>query len=145
MPLPGSFAYTTAALGALLFGRRIWSVTGSLDNERIEARLSLLGVGNGTYTGGGFRMHPGARTDDGWLDACLCTAGGRFSLLRLLPRARRGTHGSHPAMRTLRLRRGLLRADPPMPVHADGELISEGAGEVEFGVLPAAVRVRLPR
>ncbi len=105
----------------------------------------LAAVGNGTSVGGGFRLTPDARIDDGLLD--LCFVAGPLSLgriVRVLPCAIRGRHLSEPEVRSGRVRQVSLRSASGLPVHADGEVLTRAAVTVAVEVVPAAFQMLRP-
>ncbi|MEP0546166.1 MAG: diacylglycerol kinase family protein [Rhodothermales bacterium] len=102
----------------------------------------LAAVSNGTSVGGGFRLTPDARIDDGLLDLCLVS--GPLSLARisrLLPKAIAGRHLHEPEVRMDRLEALTLRLSAGVPIHVDGEVLTRSAVEVEVEVQPAAFRM----
>jgi diacylglycerol kinase (ATP) len=104
----------------------------------------LLAAGN-TYTyGGGLRIVPDARADDGLLDLCIVGATPLRAFLGNFPRVFRGTHVRHPAVTMTRGRRITIASlDPrPMDVYASGELVGPLPAHLE--VVPGALRVMVP-
>ncbi len=102
----------------------------------------LAAVSNGTSVGGGFRLTPDARIDDGLLDLCLVA--GPLSLpriMRLLPKAIAGRHLHEPEVRMDRVEALALRLSAGVPIHVDGEVLTRSAVEVEVEVQPAAFRM----
>lgn len=126
------------ALGAALSVPRLprWTVKLRTDNsERTETILSL-GIANGPYCGGGFRMAPHARLDDALLDLVIVRPIPPGDYLRWLPRARRGDHGNHPAVRMETVSRIEIESDEPLPLHVDGE--PRRARRIAVEIRPAA-------
>jgi diacylglycerol kinase (ATP) len=107
-------------------------VTIDLDGQRHELDVLFLAIANGEYYGGGMRIAPGARTDDGALDACVVGDVSRLTALRELPRLYRGTHVRNPAVSMHRARAIEVHGDALTLVHLDGE---------PFGTLPLVVSV----
>jgi diacylglycerol kinase (ATP) len=102
----------------------------------------LVAIANAPCYGGGMRIAPAARLDDGWLDLVLVGRLSRLRLLLLFPRVYRGRHVTHPAVRALRVRRAALRLDRPVPVVADGEPLGlQATRRIEVEVLPGALWV----
>ena len=64
-----------------------------IDGTQSSAKLISLSITNGTTFGGGFKLSPNAKIDDGYLD--ICTIGEISSLKRFLniPRLQKGSHG----------------------------------------------------
>ncbi len=139
--LHGTSAYLAALIQGLA-GFRPTPMAVTVDGETIELRAMLCSIGNAQYYGGGMRITPDARLDDGLLDVCLL---GEVSIPRFLlafPRVFKGTHVTHPAVTMLRGRKIRVEASPSMPVFVDGDLL--GRTPVEFEVLPGALRLVAP-
>jgi diacylglycerol kinase (ATP) len=81
-------------------------------------------VANAPFFGGGMRIAPDARLDDGFLDLLVIAAIPRLKLPFLLPRVYSGAHARHPAVSAHRVRRVTLRAEGAPLVHADGEPVT---------------------
>ena len=109
-----------------------------IDGERVCAPGMLVSVGNGPQYGGGMRVCPDARLDDGLLDVTWLGAVSKVTFLRVFPSVFSGTHVSHPAVTTYRARSITIDA-PGQIAYADGERI--GPLPVSIDVRPAALRV----
>ncbi|SBT41933.1 diacylglycerol kinase [Micromonospora auratinigra] len=110
----------------------------SLDGEPQEVDAVLVAVGNAASYGGGMRICPDADPTDGLLDVVV---GGRFdrrTLLRVKPRIYRGTHVTHPLVRTYRARTVELSAEG-ITTYVDGERAFDLP--VRVSAVPAAVRL----
>ena len=66
----------------------------------------LVAVGNGPSFGGGLRICEGASMDDGLLDVVIINPVSKPKLLRVFPKLYRGTHVTHPGVRTAPRARG---------------------------------------
>lgn len=122
-----------------LFRPRGYRVT--VDGRPLETEAVLVAVGNGPAYGGGLRICPGARMDDGLLDVVVVHPVSVPELVRVLPRVFRGTHVTHPAVQVLRGRRVEL-AGPDLVTYADGERFRPLPLACE--AVPAAMRVMVP-
>ncbi len=92
----------------------------------------LIAVGNSWSSGRGMQLVPGARVDDGLLDACVVHGMGKWELLlRAFPCVFRGTHVYLTGIESLRGREMVIRSEAPGDIYADGERI---------GPLPATLR-----
>ena len=108
--------------------------------------LFLVEVGNGQAVGGGFRLTPEARLDDGLLDVCVVRHARPRRVLRILPTAFTGGHVRFPEVEMHRTAGVSVRVlGGALPVHADGEAASSGASFLEADVWPGALRVMAPR
>jgi diacylglycerol kinase (ATP) len=96
----------------------------SWDDGAFEGAIRFVAVTNTRSYGGGFRVSPDARLDDGKLDLCIVGATGRARLLGNFPRLLRGTHGALPEVVLAQSRRILIESETALPVALDGELPS---------------------
>ena len=139
MPRRGRAAFLLATLRALRAYRCV-PVRVTADGQAwFEGRIFLLALANGTTFGKGMRIAPGARIDDGLLDAVLVREIAGWQLVRRLPQVYLGRHlGARPvSVRLVReLRLEPLGELPPFDV--DGETYPGGAAT--FAVLPGALR-----
>lgn len=131
-------------LGAL---RAIWTYRApqmrvTCDGQTWENRFLLVCASNGELAGGGMRLAPGARIDDGVLDLNVCEAIGRWATVALLWQVCRGRRMSHPKLRYFTTRTVAVEADPPLEIAADGELIGHTPALLE--VVPQALKVLIP-
>ncbi|NUW41777.1 diacylglycerol/lipid kinase family protein [Nonomuraea rhodomycinica] len=111
----------------------------TLDGEEVlERDAVLVAVGNTRSYGGGMRICPDARPDDGLLDVVVAGALGVGEFLRVFPGVYRGTHVAHPSVTVRRARHVRLEADG-VPVYADGERL--GSGPVTCAAVPGELQV----
>ena len=111
------------------------------EGEVMERPMTLVTVGNGGRHGGGFWICPDASIDDGLLDVCVCDGLGTLQILRFLPKTIRGTHVGASCVHMRRVTRLRITSDTPLPVHADGEILSEDARELEITIAPGRLRL----
>lgn len=98
----------------------------------------LLNVANTSSIGGGLRIVPGARADDGLLELFTVAPLGRARFLVLFPRLFSGRHVALESVRIEQVRSVSVDA-PGVTAYADGERL--GPLPVRVDLLPAAVRV----
>lgn len=94
-----------------------------IDAAEIEGDYSLLAVGNGAYSGGGFKLTPDSLPDDGLMDVCLVSRCSRCRLIRCLPSSRSGTHASHDVVDFQRFTTLTVHSELPIQAQVDGELL----------------------
>lgn len=139
--LRGTAVYLIATLRTLRrFTPARFTVT--LDGEERSFDGMFVAVGNAASYGGGMRITPDAKPDDGLFDVCLVGAMGKGSLVSQLPRLFTGGHVRHPAVQILRARRVSLAADRPFTLYADGE--DAGPLPATLTLEPAALDVVAP-
>lgn len=136
------------ALGFLrsLYDWRPTPVAVSVDGlEVLRGPVDVVAVANGPYFGGGMRLAPGARFDDGLLDVVVVRAMRRSRWLAKIHRAYSGRHVTLDEVSQYRGRRIEIRAiegrgdEVPAPIELDGE--RSGVLPVTFEVLPGALQV----
>lgn len=99
----------------------------------------LIAIGNGSYFGGGMKIAPKARLDDGLLDVVVVKNFGKMELLAALPQVYRGSHLSHPKVGFRRGSRVKIISHDQAYLEVDGE--TTGQGDMEFEILPAGLKI----
>ncbi len=94
MKIKGKVAYILGVL-VTLFNYKMKQTTIEIDNELFNKRMLLMAVGNGQYYGGGMKILPHAKIDDGYLDLCLVKDISNIKLLFLFPSIFKGNHLKH--------------------------------------------------
>jgi diacylglycerol kinase (ATP) len=113
-----------------------------LDGRLIETHAMLVAVANARSYGGGMRVVPEARLDDGLLDLFVLHPIAKAELLRVFPRVYRGTHVRHPAVEFRRA--ASIRLDGPVAcTYVDGEPL--GPLPRTFTAVRNALRVLAPQ
>ncbi len=145
--LRGHGGYLLAAASAILtrevFRAKIMvaAATGELILE-LDDPAVLVAIANAPAYGGGMRIAPGAKLDDGRLDVIYVHRAGRTRLLRVAPSV---FTGEHLRLKEVAFARGTsitLETDPPRDLYADGEFIC--GTPLRIDVLPAALKVISP-
>jgi YegS/Rv2252/BmrU family lipid kinase len=140
-PQLGRLVYVYGAMRALA----AWKPAGftvEVDGERTEFRGWTVAAANSGFYGGGMRMAPHARLDDGALDVVLVGECSRLRCARTLPKVFRGAHIHDANVTELRGAEVRVSADRPFTVYADGDPI--GNLPITFRAVPAALKVLLP-
>lgn len=120
-------------------------------NRRVELRIDgrptthdalLVAIANGAFYGGGMRIAPSARPDDGILDVCVVGDISRLTAIRQLPNLYRGTHVDHPQVSMHAGRAIEVDGDRGTRIHLDGEPF--GSLPLRVSIVPAALEVAAP-
>ena len=139
--LSGSLAYTWSLL-CCMPEYRPQQLEIIADGESFSGKVLFAVVGNNSSYGGGIRLAPRAKLDDGILDICIVPYMSRLELLRWVPRAYRGEHLNHPRIKYLQARKITLHPTSRMELFGDGEFLQELPATIE--VVPRALRVIAP-
>jgi YegS/Rv2252/BmrU family lipid kinase len=135
----GRLAYLRAVLTSLRDYRPV-ETTVRLDGvDTWAGSTASVVVCNGGSFGGGMRIAPAARADDGLLDVVRLGALGRAELAWWLPTVFWGGHLANPNIQTGRASRVRVAASAPIPVQLDGELGAHTP--LDVSILPGALRL----
>ena len=108
----------------------------SIDGVAFESKAMLIAVSNGISYGGGMKVTPDAKLDDGLFDILILAPVSRFEFLRVFPKVFSGKHITHPAVKISRGKSVEINSDAV--AYADGERIGSlpiKASVVERGLL----------
>jgi YegS/Rv2252/BmrU family lipid kinase len=140
-PQLGRLVYVYGAFRALA----AWTAarfTVEVDGRRTQFSGWTVAAANSGFYGGGMRLAPHARLDDGALDVILVGECSPLRFVRTLPTVFRGSHIRSPLVTELRGAEVHVDADRPFTVYADGDPI--GHLPITMRAVPAAVQVLLP-
>ena len=139
--LGGKVSYVWATFA--VFARwRNTEVSVTVDSETRTGRMHDVVVANGPYFGGGMKIAPDARQDDGVFDVLLIGNLTKRDLMLTLPKTFRGRHLPHPKAELLRGSEVTVDAPEALPIELDGE--QPGTTPARFDLVPGALRVRVP-
>lgn len=142
--LPGRLRYIASALRALSEHRpvKVRLEFPGTDLDPIETTCLLTAVLNTPTYGGGVRLAPDARIDDGLLQLVSIEDLNAMDVLKLLPHLLGTGELRTSQVNRWKVRNVRISADRPCLFHGDGEIL--GPAPVEIEVLPNALRVLAP-
>jgi len=109
-----------------------------LDGKFIDTTGALIAVGNNVSIGGGMKVTPDAKLDDGLLDVLVVKALSRIAFLRAFPSVFKGEHLSHPKVTVYQAKKIRIESDGVV-AYADGERMTTLPVDIE--VVPKSLRV----
>jgi YegS/Rv2252/BmrU family lipid kinase len=118
-------------------------ITVTLDDGVRSQPMHDVIVANGVWHGGGMKLAPDARPDDGLFDVVLIGDVSKLDFLTTAPRLYRGRHVTHPKVEVVRSVRVGVDAAEHLPIEVEGEQV--GTTPAAFELVPGALRVRVPR
>lgn len=133
-----------------LAGMRAWRVyepvhvrvTGAF--EPIEGKVIVAAFANSPRYGGGLRLAPEARMDDGLLDVVVVRRMSLAEVTLAIPSLIGGRHLMHPSIRFVRDGLVMLEAPAGTELYADGERICVMSDDpVTIRAVPSALRIAL--
>ena len=139
----GAAAYIYAAVKEVF---RFPAFPGRLQFEDHVEELTCisLGVANGRYAGGGFKLAPRADVADGALDIVAIGDFPRLVRLVRLPQARAGTHLRLSQVRYRQASSVVISSQARLVAHLDGEPFALPRDAFSVEVVPDALRVLVP-
>ena len=110
---------------------------------RSDQPTILAAFANTPHYGGGMKIAPQAKMDDGLLEICIVGSMDPFKLFCLFPTVYAGKHLGIRGVEYFQSGRARIGTEHPLEVYADGEFVCRTP--VEIGIQPAALRVIAPR
>ncbi|MEO9869792.1 diacylglycerol/lipid kinase family protein [Ekhidna sp.] len=137
--LKGHTAYYYHVL-RILGGYRERSFQYKIDDYSFKKELILLTIGNGTTFGGGFKLMPEAKIDDGLLEICEIGKVSGFRRFLNVGKLSGGTHGSMSEVSFYKAKKVSIAGNDALFAHIDGERMGQPPFEIK--VLPKALKLR---
>jgi diacylglycerol kinase (ATP) len=113
-----------------------------VDGEYHEIDAMLCAVTNVEGYGGGMKVTPDAKPDDGELDLFIVHKISRRELIKIFPSVYTGGHVGHPAVEIVRVKNVEIDSGKT-PAFADGE--SAGHSPLKISVVPAGLEILGPK
>jgi diacylglycerol kinase (ATP) len=139
--LRSSGGYVLAAVQALARFKPV-EFTVTAEDRTIKRKGYFVAVANAHRYGGGMKIAPQARLDDGQLDICFIGWMAKLKVLCALPTLPFGGHLAIKQIEYFRSRFARIESSRQLDVYADGEFTCHTP--VEIGLLPQAIRVIVP-
>jgi len=109
---------------------------------RTDRHTILAAFANTSTYGGGMKIAPRARMDDGQLDVCVIGGLDPFKLFCMFPTVYSGRHLNIRGVEYFQQSRLRVETETPLDVYADGEFVCRTP--VEVSVQPRALKVLTP-
>lgn len=114
------------------------------EKQELTEKIMFCCIGNGQFSGGGFRLTPFAKFDDGELDICIVKNAKVGTLLKVLPDGITGKHILHPLAIFLRGKNIEITCNEGIPLHADGELLGKEIKNAKIKLLKDKLKIVVP-
>jgi diacylglycerol kinase family enzyme len=139
-----AFSLPPALLRFRAFDLKLSVAQGEAPEFRLHSLQPVLAsvFANTPVYGGGMRVAPTARLDDGQLDVCVIRDISKFKLLTVFPSVYFGRHLGIREVDYFPVASARVETDRPLEVYADGEYV--GRTPVEIGVAREVLRVIVP-
>ncbi len=141
--LRGNAIYLYSVLRTMYSYKSPWMRL-TYNNSVLEDKMFMITVGNGVSLGGGFKLTPFAKLDDGLFDLNIVSDLSKIDIIRNLIGVYSGKHINMPQVKTGRTMEILIESDQNLVAHVDGELIRKSAKSLHVQLLPKALEVIVP-
>ena len=140
----GTMLYFASGIDQMLHHLDEYPYRVTLDGARaLEGSMYLLAVQNGQTYGGGFKVCPQSKVDDGFFDICIAHPPlNALSATFLFALAKEGFHKGAKQIEFARASSVVVEFDEPPAAQVDGELL-EG-NRFEISMMPKELRVLAP-
>ncbi len=137
----GKLTYVGIALKQILFFRP-FPISVLLNNGRKLhfSRTYFISALNCKYEGGGLKLCPSAKADDGLLDLCIVEGLSKLTIALMFPTAYIGKHTLFRGIHLQRIKSLEIHTDKPLPFHTDGEP-EYLRGNIRISCLPSRLTV----
>jgi len=139
----GKAAYLYAAVREA-FRFPAFPVTLTVESWKLDLNCISVGVANGQFCGGGFRLAPRASVDDGLIDVSAIGDFPKVERIIRLPQARAGKHLDLPEVHYRQTESVTVESSAKLVAHIDGEPFRLPGDRFTVRVLPKALRVLTP-
>lgn len=139
--LPGEVRFALEGIRALKSWRN-YAVQLIVDGKSMTCDTSLIVVANGVFVGGGMKVAPNARPDDGKLEALTVCGLSRLEVLREFTHLHSGGHVGNQKIVMLSgsdVRIETAEGTAPLPIEADGDV--RGHSPAVFRIMPKSLRI----
>jgi diacylglycerol kinase (ATP) len=134
----GNLSYVVILLKTLFLYHPV-NILLRIDGASYELRdVWLIAAANVPSYGGGMKICPGARYDDGLMQVCVVHSISRWAFIRTFPLVYRGNHLKHPGITVYNAKDIEIQSDSPVHVHGDGEII--GTVPLRISLLSNSIR-----
>jgi len=143
----GIFRYLLATMVAI-FRNPQWTMDIEWDDGSYHGPCTLVSVGNNPRTGGIFYTVPNASPFDGKLSFVHGAVLKRSEILRTLPaimKSGEDNYTKHPAVHEIHCTWLKIHAEPPTPVHSDGEVFDFSIQDIEWRIHPGRISILLDK
>ncbi len=113
-----------------------------IDNEEIYQQSLMISIMNGKRMGGGFKMAPESKSDDGVFNLCICETASKARIFGLIPYFLKGTQEGQPEIKMRCTKKIIVTAvEGDFPAHADGEMLCYNGKSLNVELLPGELEI----
>ena len=138
--LRGPPALLLAIFRTMMYWKAV-HMTLTVDDQNISRTTYLIGISNGPFIGGGLKLNPAARINDGKLSVCHVADIAPLKIIINFGRLKTGTIDKLEEVTQLSGAHVTVESELPMPVHVDGEVLGLEIHKLDLRILPGAIQL----
>lgn len=104
----------------------------SADNSIYENDYTTVAICNGQYYGGGYKMGPYAKIDDGLLDVYIINDMNKIAMAKAIMGVKKGNHVNNPNVSFFQTNKLIIEGNKPITCNYDGEKMTSKKYEIEL-------------
>ncbi len=141
--ISGPMAYVIGIIKSLLTFKPMELIF-KVDDTELKGKMYLIAVANGKFYGGGIKIAPNAKIDDGLLDVYAIKKPKIHRLIRFLPKVVKGKDTSKvEEIKYIKCKKISVKAKEKATVNIDGEILF--FKDLTFEIIPDSLKVRVPK
>lgn len=136
--ISSKYSYVLALLkGLIIFKSKKIKIR--IDEIEIEKDVMLVAICNAICYGGGMKIAPNAKVNDGLFDICIVNKMSKLKLLYLFPTIFKGEHIKFKEVEIFRGQFVEIKSEENLSINVDGEVINHNP--IEFKIINEAIKV----
>lgn len=136
--MSNKYSYIVALIrGLTIF--RIKKITIKIDDQQLDKEVMLVAICNGSSYGGGMKIAPEAKVNDGYFDVCIVNKMSKLKILFLFPSLFNGEHVKFKEVEIYRGQSVEIESTEKLSINVDGEVIYHKP--IKFNVVNNAIKV----
>ena len=139
--LTGMTVYIISLIQALFSYTPVRYKLSTGDGKKLSGEAMFITTGNGLYSGGGFKLTPDAKVDDGLADVCIVENMSLPKIFKNLPKAITGSHLGLKEVTYFTTNNYTISLDEPAYLHLDGETSDDLVKEIKMSISPHKLNV----
>jgi len=128
--IPKSMRYIVSTINSL-FKYKLNDYVININNEIINGTKSTIIVCNGNYYGGGYKISPHSKLNNGYVDVYIADKMSKIKILILILGINKGKHEDSKKIRRIRCNKLLIESNKIIDANIDGETISSKKFNIE--------------
>jgi lipid kinase, YegS/Rv2252/BmrU family len=129
--IPPSQIYNASILYTF-FKYKFKKLSLTVDKEEKEGKYTIIAICNGKYYGGGYKIGPNAKIDDGLFDIYLADAMPKIKILGLIPKLKKGMHESSKYITKIESNNIKIKSKSSIVCTIDGEILFDTSFDIRI-------------